>query len=251
MKNPMNLTGQRILITGASRGIGRACAVLLADLGAQLVLVARNREQLENLCVELPGDGHLILPCDLSNPAAAENLVETACTGGEKLTGVLYAAGIGPALPLKAVDMEEMQRVFNTNFFSFMILAKTFIKPRYSNGGSLVVISSVSGMAGWQGLSVYGASKGALNAAVKSLAVELAPRNYRVNAVVPSNIKTDMLSEMLKVLSPEEVEKIAAKQPLGFGEPQDVANAAAFLLSSAGRFITGTALVVDGGYLAL
>lgn len=251
MINPITLTGQKILVTGASQGIGQASAVLLAELGAALVLVARNQSALEDLRRSLPGSGHVVLPCDLSDHKQFGDLFAKACENGEKFTGFLHAAGIAPVLPLKALSSKVLHDVFDINFFSFMELTKYFIKPKFSTGGSIVAISSVSALAGWQGLSAYGASKGALISAVKSLAVELAPRKYRVNTIAPSNIKTEMLEKMLAMLSDDEVAKVEAKQPLGFGKPEDVANAAAFLLSSASSFITGTVLVVDGGYLAL
>lgn len=250
MSEPMDLHGHKILITGASRGIGRACAELCAELGAKLVLVARNARALDELCAALPNGPHQAIPFELGETERIPELFK-AITPGEKLTGLLHAAGVGPAIPIKMVSPADMRDTFAVNYFAFMTLVRQFIRPQFSCGGSIVAISSVAALAGWQGLSVYSGSKGALSASVRSLAVELAARHYRVNAVLPSNIRTDMLEAIMAGLSEEERLKIEQKQPLGFGEPRDVANAAAFLLSDAAKFITGTDLVVDGGYLAL
>ena len=137
-----------------------------------------------------------------------------------------------------------------TNYWAFLELVKVFTKKKYSAGSSVVAISSVSARVGWPGGSLYCGSKGALDASMRALALELAPRNVRVNSVVPSNIRTPMYDEIIAVGGDEATRQILAKQPLGLGEPEDVAHAVAFLLSDAARFITGTQLVVDGGYLA-
>lgn len=250
MNNPMDLTGRRILVTGASSGIGRACAVTAASLGARTVLVARDQGRLEETLGMLAGQGHLIVPCDLGKLDEIASVFDIACKEGDKLNGLVHAAGIGPATPIQVVTPRVMNEVMTINFFSFMEMVRLFTRKRFSNGGSIVAISSVSGVVGWQGVSLYGASKGAIDSAVRALAIELAPRGFRVNSIVPSNIQTPMFDAIIAVGGETARDQIAAKQPLGLGEPEDVANAAAFLLSQASRFITGTQLVVDGGYLA-
>ena len=143
-----------------------------------------------------------------------------------------------------------MREAMDINYFAFLELVKWFSKKKYSTGGSVVGISSVSGAAGWMGGALYGGTKGAMDSSVRSLAIELATKNIRVNSIVPSNIRTPMLDDMISVGGEDAVRQILVKQPLGLGEPEDVAHAVAFLLSDAARFITGTQLVVDGGYLA-
>jgi NAD(P)-dependent dehydrogenase (short-subunit alcohol dehydrogenase family) len=250
MYNPMDLTGKRILVTGASSGIGRACAVVLAKLGATIIAVARNGERLDETIALLHKGKHVKVTADLSALDSIGTVFELACANGEKLYGLVHAAGIGPAIPIQAMSARAMQEVMTINFFAFMELTKQFIKKKYTTGGSIIGISSVSGSVGWQGYSLYGASKGALDSAVRSLAIELHLKGFRVNSVVPSNIRTQMYAALEQINNEETEARILANQPLGIGEPDDVAHAVAFLLSDAAKFITGTNLVVDGGYLA-
>jgi NAD(P)-dependent dehydrogenase (short-subunit alcohol dehydrogenase family) len=249
MVNPMDLTAKRILVTGASSGIGKACAILAGRLGASVVLVARDDKRLETTLGQMEGCHHMSISFDLGDLEHYDELFKR-CASEEKLDGFVHAAGIGPAMPIQSVSLAVMRAVMNINYFAFMELVKWFSKKRYSAGGSIVGISSVSGVVGWQGVSLYGGSKGAMDSSVRSLAIELASRHIRVNSVVPSNIRTPMFDEIVSVGGNEAARQILAKQPLGLGEPEDVAHAAAFLLSDAARFITGTQLVVDGGYLA-
>ena len=248
----MILSGQKILITGASRGIGEACARLCASEGANVVLVARNQVKLDTIRDSLPGSGHITISADLQKPdECVSDIFQKAREDGCKLTGFVHAAGIGPVIPIKMVSFKEMLEVFTVNYFSFMLMVRQFIKKKYSDGGSIVAISSVAAMAGWQGLSAYAGSKGAINSSIRSLAIELAGKGFRVNSVLPSNIKTDMLNTMTSVLAEGEIEELKKKQPLGFGTPEDIANSVVFLLNPASRFITGSNLFVDGGYTAL
>ncbi|MGI6497030.1 MAG: SDR family NAD(P)-dependent oxidoreductase [Kiritimatiellia bacterium] len=249
MVNPLDLTGRRILVTGASSGIGRACAVLISQLGASVVLVARDTTRLQETQQMLCGSGHVVLPFDLSDTDHYDALFKQG-TEGSKLHGLVHAAGLCPAFPLQALSHDIVRQAFEINVFAFIELAKQFSKRKYSEGGSLVAVSSVASLSGWAGGSLYCGTKGALDATVRSLAVELVSKKIRVNSVLPSNIMTPMLEEMLSVGGEAAKAAILAKQPLGIGEPLDVANAVAFLLSDASRFITGTHLVVDGGYLA-
>lgn len=249
MLNPMSLEGRRILITGASSGIGRACAIQASELGASVVLTGRRPDALgETLRQMEHPDCHLVYPCDICDSASVAELVKS----GGKIDGLVHAAGIGPMCPIGFVDEDHVQSVMKTNYFAFLTLMKHYSKAKNrSDRLSVVVVSSVSALAGWGGVVVYCGSKGALSASVRALAMELAPKGVRVNAVCPSNIKTPMYDAGALDLNTEEgLAALKAKQPLGLGMPEQVASVAAFLLSDAASFITGVNLPVDGGYLA-
>jgi NAD(P)-dependent dehydrogenase (short-subunit alcohol dehydrogenase family) len=249
--NPMSLENKRILVTGASSGIGRAIAILCSKLGADIVLVGRNEKELNYTFNQLNEGTHLILQYDISIPENIESMMNQCIVNdGRKLNGLVHAAGINALMPLSSLGYKKMNEVMQINYFAFLELAKFFSKRKYSDGGSIVGISSVSSMAGSKGMSLYCGSKGALDSSIRALALELSPKNIRVNSVVPSYIKTDMYNEAEKLTGGNAQSKVSENQILGLGGPDDVANAVAFLLSDASKFITGSALVVDGGYLA-
>ena len=250
MLNPMALTGKRILVTGASSGIGQACAVYASKLGAVLVLVGRNQERLSECAAMLNGEGHIVISQDLANLEAIHTMFDAICQDGRKLEGLVHAAGVCPSAPVQATSIEQMRTVMTVNYFAFLELVKQFSKRKVSSGGSIVAISSVSSNVGWPGGSLYCGSKGAIDASMRALALEMVPKNIRVNSVAPSNIRTPIFESFCSLSDEESMRQIVAKQPLGIGDPDDVAQAVAFLLSDAARFITGTQLVVDGGYLA-
>ena len=248
----MILCGQKILITGASRGIGRACAQKCAENGARVVLVARNMDALEAVRDSLPGEGHIAISADLQDPeSCVQNIFREACADSIKLTGLVHAAGIGTSVYAKVLSMKLMQESFAVHYFSFMLMVRYFIQRKYSEGGSIVAVSSVASIAGWSGVSIYAGTKGALNASVRALAIELAEKGFRLNTVLPSNIKTDMLDSLASFVDESSIQEMEKKQPLGFGKPEDVANAVLFLLNPESRFITGSNLVADGGYTAM
>lgn len=250
MYNPMDLTGKRILVTGASSGIGQACAQMISRLGGQVVLVGRDESRLVETRNCLDGDGHLVLPHELSDLDGMEKLFTTACADGRKLNGLVHAAGVSASMPLSLTSPELVERILTINFKAFLFLCKHYAKKKFGDGGSIVGLSSVAAMSGQPSLSIYCGSKSALDAAAAALALELIPKRIRVNTVLPSYIRTPMVSEAEKSLPPESFQRIVDSHPMGMGEPEDVAHAVAFLLSDAAKYITGTHLVVDGGYLA-
>lgn len=248
MQTPFDLTGKRILVTGASSGIGRACAICSSKLGASVVLTGRRHEALEEALSTCEGKGHLMVAGDISVSGFVKELVDKA----GKIDGLVHAAGIAPMCPVSMLDESLILSVMATNCNSFIELMKYFSKRKYRNDHfSAVAISSVSSNVGWAGGTAYCASKGALSASVRALAIELVSKGIRVNAVSPSNIKTPLYDAGASDMNTEdELQELLKKQPLGLGEPEHVAWPVCFLLSDAASFITGIELPVDGGYLA-
>ena len=251
MYSLIDLSGRIVLITGASSGIGRACAVEASKLGAAVILVARSEGALRETLSEMESNTrHRVIPFDLMHVSDIEALFDAAVEGG-KLTGIVHAAGVCPAVPIQFQPVEEMNSAMTLNYFSFLIMAKHFAKKKYMDGGSVVAISSVSAEAGWKCGALYSGTKGAVSSTVRSLALELVAKKIRVNAVLPSNIDTPLFDAVaLNAHDEDGMRRLLERQPLGIGKPADVAHAVMFLLSDASRFITGTNLVVDGGYLA-
>jgi len=249
--NPFDLSGQRILVTGASSGIGRCCAVCLSQMGASLVLVGRSVDRLEETRQQLVGDAHEVESCDLARHDVIPRWMRDVTKRTGPLNGIVHGAGIQKLIPLRVQESNAVLPVFDINVFAAMALARGFRQRGVAAGvGSIVFISSVMACVGAPGLSAYGATKGAIIAMTKSLAVELASENVRVNCVCPGQIETEMSGRMRSLLTPEQFAEIEAKHPLGIGRPLDVAWSIVYLMSPAARWVTGTALVVDGGYTA-
>lgn len=246
--NPYDLTGKRILVTGASSGIGRACAICSAQLGASVILTGRRQSALDETHAKCDGDSHLVVAGDINSSEFIKELVEKC----GKIDGLVHAAGIGPMCPVGMLTDEHIDSVMRTNYYSFLELMKYYSKNKYRNARlSVVAVSSVSSSSGWGGVVAYCGSKGALSSSVRALAMELASKGIRVNAVCPSNIKTPLYDAGASDMNDEAaLKELLKKQPLGLGEPEQVAWPVCFLLSDAASFITGVNLPVDGGYLA-
>lgn len=238
-----SLAGKKILLTGATGGIGAAIAHLTASCGAQLILTARNESKLQQACAALPGENHLSHVADMCNHAALSNLVASL----PKLDGVVYNAGILEWALCKRISEEHVRTTMQTNFESIVMLQGMLMKnKKIAGGGSIVSIASEAVFKPSIGQALYGASKAALVAYTKALALELAPQKIRANCVLPAMVQTDMATE--GILDEQQLEHLAQSYPLKrLGQPQDIANLVTFLLSDAAEWMTGSSLVMDGG----
>lgn len=246
-----SLSGKTVLLTGASSGIGRATAVVLSRLGAKVLLVARSEAGLAETRSQMVDGEHVVCPFDLNEIDAIPDWLKQLGKTHGAISGLVHSAGIHATRPVRFQSSAQLDEVMRVNFTAAMQLAKGFRQRGVcTNPSSLVFISSVMGLVGQAGVSAYVASKGALVAVARSLALELAPEGIRVNCVAPGQVESPMANAQQETLTAEQQQAIAAMHPLGIGQPEDVGNAIAFLLSNASRWITGTTLVVDGGYTA-
>ncbi len=251
MYNLVDLSNKHIVISGASSGIGREVAILVNKLGAKVSLIGRKKETLESLIQDLQGHENQFYEFDVTNYIEIDNLVSRIVATNGIIDGFVHSAGIEMTRPLKMLKIEHYREVFDINTFSALEITKSIAKnSNISTNASIIYISSIVGILGQPGKTAYSASKGALIAAAKCLALELAPKGIRVNTILPALVETDMSSKILASLTEEGKNNILKMHPLGFGRPIDIANSAAFLLSSAARWITGSEFLIDGGYSA-
>jgi NAD(P)-dependent dehydrogenase (short-subunit alcohol dehydrogenase family) len=252
MDNPLDLSSKTILVTGASAGIGRSTAVQLSRLGARVVLSGRHLERLHQAAGEMEGGGHHVAALDLANPNEIASWISDVVQVVGPLHGLAHCAGVASTMPLRFLSLKQLEDVMRVNFYSAALLTKEFARKRIRQGNaSIVFVTSIAAMRGKQARSLYGASKGALIAFAKSAAVELAKDGIRVNCVAPSYVRTEMYEKTGDLMTPEELQACVERtQPLGLGTPLDVAQAIAFLLADAAKWITGSVLAVDGGCMA-
>jgi len=239
------------LVTGASSGIGREVARMLAGQGATVIAVARRKERLDALVAEIAaagGSAHAIA-CDVTSEPAVKEMAAAAKAISPVLHLVVNAAGRELVAPLAATKMDAARAVLDVNVIAVALVTKSCL-ALLKKGSAVVNIASASGMQGQAGLAIYAASKGAVIAMTRSLAREFAPRGIRVNAVAPGMVRTDMLDRMGRTLGPDKMATIEAAHPLGFGTVEDVAAAVMFLGGDGARWITGQTLAVDGGLTA-
>ncbi|MCI9538614.1 MAG: SDR family oxidoreductase [Eubacterium sp.] len=253
MHNLVDLKGKRILVTGASSGIGKEIAVLLDRLEAETILVARREENLQEIVTGLQVEKSCYYTADLSELNKIEGLIKQIVAERGPLDGFVHSAGIASSRPLKTIKPDILDQVMKINFYSFVELCRCITaRKRFSETGcNIVGISSTGSILGNSSKTAYCASKAAMDAAVRCMAKELANKHIRVNTVAPSFIETDIYDSFLeKGEGSKDVELTMARQYLGLGQPSDVANLTAFLLSEASRFITGSTIGVDGGKLS-
>lgn len=255
MRNPLDLTGRRILVTGASSDsdIGRELCRTLADLGAQLILVGRRTDALEATRALLTEpDRHETAPFDLTDLDAIPGWMKGLAENGGSLDGLVHSASVQGYSVLRQINHAQFERYFTLNVGAALMLARGFQQKGVAapDGGAIVYLGSVAGLKGQKARSLYAASKAALVSAAQSLALELADRRIRVNVVAPAVVLGARAEQQFAMLPAEQNAALAAAHPLGYGAPQDVASAAAYLLADTGRWITGATLTLDGGFTA-
>lgn len=239
------------VVTGATSGIGKGVVHSLLKEGAFVIAVGRNVEKLNLLKEETSNDMNLFLEeKDLSSCDGLDKWILSISKKYGKLKGLVLSAGIQQTTPISSVlSVEKSKELFEINYFSNIQLAKGFCDRRVNigKGSSIVFLSSIASIRGNSGIVGYAASKGAINSAVKSLAVEVARLGIRVNAVLPGFVMTEMIESWQEVYIKEYIENMNSSYPLGIGKVQDVVEPILFLLSDKANWITGSELVVDGG----
>lgn len=251
MTNPFLLQGKRYLVTGAASGIGRATALFLAEMGAELILADINTQGLEdtkNRCLS----NCIVWQVNLTNFENLRENLEKVVTNFGKLDGYVHCAGIAYISPLKTISASKTEEIFKLNTQAAIELSKAFTHRNIhtGNGGSIVFISSVYGLTGSAANVAYAMSKSALHGITKSLAIELSPKKIRVNCVAPGFIKTNMMDANSDKFDAEYTNRLNSLHPLGIGEASDIAHAVSYLLSDAAKWVTGSILCVDGGFTA-
>ena len=240
--NPFSLESKTVLITGASSGIGRSIAIECSKMGAKVIITGRRKELLNETLSLLTGDNHDNISADLSNSENILDLVDKLPV----LDGIVQNAGINVKVPIKYITEEKISKIFKTNYYAPVLITQSLLKKKKINReASIVMISSISSNYAAISNSIYSSSKGAINSFLKVLALELSPRKIRVNGIQPGLVKTDILkSHALE----EGLSEHENDYPLGrFGDPEDIAYCAVYLLSDASKWVTGSIFTIDGG----
>jgi len=242
--NPFSLENKTVLVTGASSGIGKAIALECAKMRANVIITGRNEERLNQTFELMDGGNHQKIVCDLQSE---ENIKELS-TQLPVLNGIVHSAGILKTLPFQFVSSTELNKIFEVNFFAPTLLSKMIVKTKkIAKDASIVFISSVGGpVKATIGNSMYVASKAAITAMAKNMALELAPKKIRVNSILPGMVVTPMHGTVN--VTQEQLDLDMESYPLKrYGKPEEIAYAAVYFLSDASAWTTGASLIIDGG----
>lgn len=244
--NPFSLQGKRILISGATSGLGHATAMHCAKLGAEVIGIGRDPERLASTLASLQAissQPHRMLAADLTSTEGRNQVIAEL---DAPVHGVLHGAGISRLSPVRMITETHLREVQAINVEAPTLLTQALLKKNMvAPDGSIVFIASIAAHIGVAGVAAYSGTKAALIAITRCLAMEVVKRRIRANCLSPALVETPMLAATAEITGGIEEER--KNYPLGFGKPEDVANAAVFLLSDASRWITGTTIVMDGG----
>jgi len=248
-----DLSGKVALVTGASKGIGRAIAEALAGAGARVVVSSRKEGPCEEVAaaIRAAGGEAMAVPCNVSDVGQLEALVAATLNAWQRIDVLVCNAAVNPYHgPLSGITDEAYDRIMTTNVKNVLWLCNRVIPGMAERrDGAVIVVSSIAGLKGSRGLGAYALSKAADMQLVRNLALEWGHANVRVNGIAPGLVRTDFARALWE--NEETLAKVLASYPLGrIGEPADLAGAALLLASPAGSFITGQTLVVDGGATA-
>jgi len=248
MYNPFSLEGKIILVTGASSGIGRCIAIECSKMGAKIIITGRSAQRLNDTFLLLEGSNHIQIIADLSSNEELNSLVEQC----PPLDGLVNSAGISKLMTVKFYKRDSLEEIIGLNTISPIILTSLLVKEKkLKRESSIVFISSISGVyISSLGESSYSASKGAINGFVKGAAIDLASKKIRVNSINPGLIQTNILEIAGELFSKDQIQDKLKQYPLKrIGQPEDVAHGTIYLLSNASSWVTGTNIVIDGGFI--
>ncbi len=245
--NPFSLAGKTVLVTGASSGIGRGIAVACSKMGAKVIINGRNEAKLESTASLMADGSATIMLGDLTDNAKMVSLVGAL----PKLDGIVHCAGIGQRIPCKSIKEEDVDGVIGVNFKAPVLLQAEILRQKKINkGGSVVFIASISSWSPSMGNSVYSASKGAIISYANCLALELAPRQIRVNCISPAMVWTDLI--LADGTDEQKLKEDESRYPLKrYGRPEDIAHLAIYMLSDASTWMTGSNVKITGGVINL
>ncbi len=239
--NPFSLLGKRVLVTGASSGIGRQISISFSKMGANVVLSGRSAQRLSETLVAMSPGEHVVIPADIVDDVQRINLADQA---GE-LNGIVHCAGTSALSPIRLASQKHLRNLYILNYESPILLTQRLLyRKAIKNSGAILFIASIAAHIGVPGVGAYSGTKAALLATVRCLAMELIKQKIRVNCLSPSLVSSPLLDLMAQNVSLDEKSR---DHPLGLGTPEDVANAAIYFISDASRWVTGTTLVMDGG----
>lgn len=243
--NPFSLDGKTILVTGASSGLGRQTAITASQMGAKVMVTGRDNTRLQETYDLLEGDGHKQFIADLT----VQHDIDTLVASLPELNGVVFSTGISDLSPARFITAATIEKTFSISYTASVLLtAGLLAKKRFAKKDcSLVFISSISTRYPFVGGAMYISAKAAIEAYARVLALELAPKGIRVNCVAPAFVRTPMLDQTATNYSQQAVDMIEARQILGLGDPDDVANTIVYYLSNASKWVSGTNLILGGG----